>query len=111
MWDLEGTAGLAQDTARPSAQHEGDLFVPKGQRAGIRNKDRRQRKREMGKGTQERGGGKEQGREGRVLFGEDKGLPLDGEERDLTHRKRAVYKGKRSRMLGCAEFGLGMLIL
>ena len=39
-----------------------------------------------GKGTRKRGKG--------YLSRRDKGLPLNSEETDVTHRKMAVYKGK-----------------
>lgn len=67
----------AQDTEcqvlRPRSTHKGGLLTSKGQRAGIRHKDRRQRKREKGKRTKERGE-RGQGRGGRevVFVPEDK---------------------------------------
>ena len=88
---------LAQDSQgqvlRTSSHHKGNLFVPDGQRSGIRDKDRRYRKMEKGKGTRKRGE-KGQGRGRRGLFvQEDKGLPLDREETDVALKKMVVYKG------------------
>lgn len=108
-----------QDTPWSSSQHKGDSFVPERQRAGIRDKDRRWRKREEGKRRVERGekrqrrevrgicpgGGDEGGRE-------DKWLSLDREEIDMAYRKMAVLKGKKGNpMLGWGtQFESGMLI-
>jgi hypothetical protein len=39
--------------------------------------------------------GKGRGRGEDVFASEAQGLPLDREEKDLAHRKIAVYKGKR----------------
>jgi hypothetical protein len=47
---------VAQGTPSPSSQHNGDLFAPEGQRAGIRDSGR-QRMRKKGKRTREKGRG------------------------------------------------------
>jgi hypothetical protein len=39
--DLSGTSESAQDTPKPSSQHKSDSFAPVGQRAEIRDKDRK----------------------------------------------------------------------
>lgn len=65
---------------RLSSQHKGDLFAPEGQRAEIRDKDKRQGVGEKEKGTRER--------EKDICLRGDKGLPL--ERGDGVHRKMAV---------------------
>jgi hypothetical protein len=55
-------------TPVPSSQHKGDFFAPERQRAGIRDKDRRQ-DREKGKGTGKTDTGKG------YLSQKDKGRP------------------------------------
>ena len=46
--------------------------------------------------TGDRGQGRrEQGKVVKVFVLKDKGLPQDREERDVAHRKMAVYKGTR----------------
>ena len=67
---------------------KGDLFSPERQRAGIRDKDMRQRTRVK---EQKRGVG--------VFVPEDKGQPLDREETDVAHRQIAIYKGKGRNLL------------
>jgi hypothetical protein len=47
----------AQDSPEPSSQCKGGLFASRGERAGIRDKDRRQRVREKKNGLRERGEG------------------------------------------------------
>lgn len=42
---------MKQDIPRPSSQHEGDVFAPEGLRAGMREKNRKQKTRNKGKGT------------------------------------------------------------
>lgn len=60
----------------------------------------------MVKETRDQGEGEGAGpmeRRNGYLFGggDDKGLPLDRGETDLTHRQMAIYKGKRGNpMLG-----------
>ena len=64
------------------------IYLPeRDSEQGIRDKDRRQRMREKGKGTTEM--------EERYLPQRDKGLLLDREEIDMAHRKMAVNKGKK----------------
>lgn len=46
---------ISTGSSRPSSQHNEDLLVPEGQRLEIMNKDRRQKKREKGKGIRQRG--------------------------------------------------------
>lgn len=61
MLILVGNLGVSSRPPRPSSQHNGDIFVPEGQRAGIRDKDERTREtkrtREKGKGARESGQG------------------------------------------------------
>ena len=64
---------------------------PEGQRAGIRDKDRRQRMKEERKGTRERGQGS---------VPEDKGLPQGREETDATHRQWWFIKVQGETPLG-----------
>lgn len=45
------------DTTGPSSQHKGYLFAQRDRWQGIRDKDRRERRREKGKGTRKRGQG------------------------------------------------------
>ena len=71
-----------------SFQHNGDLFASEGQR----EQDKQQRQE-----IEDEGEGEGDNREGGGVFALDwdKGLPLDREARDGTHRQVAVYKGKR----------------
>ena len=66
---------------KPSSQHKGDVFAPEGQRSG--NKRQRQEMED------------EEGNKGKKIGERDKGLPLDREETDVTHRKMSVYNDTR----------------
>lgn len=68
------------------------FIVPEAQKTGIKSKNR-ERGRERGKGTEERGE-KGQGRRIRVFVPGDKELPLEREETEVAHRKMAVHKGE-----------------
>lgn len=70
---------MAQDTPRTSSQHIGDLFVPEGQGAGIRNRGRRKRMKRKRKGTRERGERSKRGGLG-IFVPERQRLPLNREE-------------------------------
>lgn len=57
-----------QDTPWPSSQQAGDLCAPERQRAGIRDKDRRYRKREKGGGEDNNGKGGKGAKESGGLY-------------------------------------------
>ena len=78
-----GRKCISSRPPRPSSQHKRHLFTPEGQ-----GRDKRQRQEIGDEGEGEGNKRKEAG----VFIPEDKGLPLDGEETDMAHRKMAVYK-------------------
>ena len=79
--------GTKFSVPRPNSQFQGYLFTPERQGEGNKRQGQERGDKKEGKETRER--------RQESFIQKDKALPLVTKEKDIVHRKMAVYKGKR----------------